>query len=58
MLPHDDIPDGDLRGKVLVEWTLEDQFIYRHTGNTKPLKFKPSFMTAYIEPEDIYTDGG
>jgi hypothetical protein len=36
-------------------------FIYRRTGNKKPLAFQPSFMAAsgkWIVPEDIFTDGG
>lgn len=48
--------DGDLKGRVLVEWNREDRFIYRQTG--KPLSFKPSFMDEPIVPEDMYTDGG
>jgi hypothetical protein len=59
--PHTNIPDGNLKGTVLVEWTEENQFIYRKTDNKKPLAFQPSFMVAsgkWIIPEDIYTDGG
>ncbi len=48
--------DGILKGRVLVEWEREDEFIYRKTSN--PLFFKPSFMTTPIIPDEIYTDGG
>jgi hypothetical protein len=54
---YEDIQDGDLTGKVLVEWYQEDGFIYRRQKN-KPLRFKPSFMADYIEPKDMYTTGG
>jgi hypothetical protein len=56
---HSDIPDGNLKGVVLVEWTSEDLFVYRKTDN--PLAFQPSFMAPshkWIIPPDIVTDGG
>jgi hypothetical protein len=58
---HDDIPDGDLKGVVLVQWTSEDFFVYWKTNNKNPLKFQPSFLAPsnlWIEPENIVTDGG
>jgi hypothetical protein len=58
---HSDIPDGALKGIVLVEWTSEDLFVYRRTGNKNPLAFQPSFMAPsrkWIMPPDIVTDGG
>ena len=45
-----------LKGRVLVEWYRQDNFIYRKTGNA--LSFKPSFMDQPIVPEDMYTSGG
>jgi hypothetical protein len=51
--------DGDLRGRVLVEWTSEDKFIYRpDVDRSRRLSFKPSFLTTAIVPEVMYTDGG
>jgi hypothetical protein len=53
---EDEVGEGTLSGRVLVEWIGEDQFVYRATNN--PLRFKPSFMNADIVPKDIFTDGG
>jgi hypothetical protein len=55
---HGDIPHYKLyTGTTVVEWTSQDQFIYRRQKED-PLKFQPSFMDQPIDPEDIYTDGG
>lgn len=48
--------DGELAGRVFVEWDREDKFIYRKTDT--PVSFKPSFMNEPIVPDDMYTDGG
>lgn len=48
--------DGVLKGHVVVQWTKEDRFIYLKQSN--PLSFKPSFLSAPIVPETMYTDGG
>ncbi|WP_271588451.1 DUF1353 domain-containing protein [Bradyrhizobium sp. CCBAU 53415] len=48
--------DGILKGRVVVQWTREDKFIYLKTGN--PLSFQPSFLNTPIVPETMYTDGG
>ncbi|MFZ2101899.1 MAG: hypothetical protein WAU86_15175 [Oricola sp.] len=48
--------DGEMSGRVFVEWDREDKFIYRKTD--RPVSFKPSFMSEPIVPEDMYTDGG
>ena len=48
--------DGVLKGRVVVEWTSQDQFIYLKGSN--PLSFTPSFMKTAIVPEMMYTDGG
>jgi hypothetical protein len=48
--------DGILTGRVVVQWTREDKFIYLKTPN--PLSFKPSFLNTPIVPETMYTDGG
>jgi hypothetical protein len=53
---YEDIGDGDLKGRLLVQWDREDRFIYRKQSD--PLSFRPSFMNAEIVPEDMYTDGG
>jgi uncharacterized protein DUF1353 len=54
---REDIGTGDLKGRVVVEWSSEDKFIYRkQPGQT--LSFRPSFMKTAIVPEDMYTDGG
>jgi hypothetical protein len=55
-IPIEEIGSGDLRGRVYVEWYREDRFVYRRTAD--PVTFKPSFMTAAIVPDDMYTDGG
>ncbi len=54
-----DLVDPDkisLKGRVLVEWHQEDQFIYRTSSN--PVSFKPSFMDEPIVPQTMFTDGG
>ena len=56
-LPRENIGHGVLEGRVLVEWDREDEFIYRIRDNN-PLRFKPSFMTEFIVPHEMYTDGG
>jgi hypothetical protein len=48
--------DGFLKGRVVVQWSSEDKFIYLKTSN--PLSFQPSFMSTPIVPETMYTDGG
>jgi hypothetical protein len=48
--------DGILKGRVLVQWDRQDEFIYVKASN--PLSFKPSFMNTAIVPETMYTDGG
>jgi Protein of unknown function (DUF1353) len=48
--------DGTLKGRVVVQWTQEDKFIYLKQSN--PLSFQPSFMTIPIVPENMRTDGG
>lgn len=48
--------DGILRGRVLVQWDRQDEFIYVKASN--PLSFRPSFMDTDIVPETMYTDGG
>jgi hypothetical protein len=58
---REDIEQGDLMGRVLVEWHKEDGFIYRKTktgGN--PVKFRPSWWPTnkFIIPEDMFTTGG
>lgn len=48
--------NGQLSGRVLVEWTDEDAFVYRRDGR-RPL----IFVTAdgkRIDPPDMFTDGG
>jgi hypothetical protein len=56
-LPRENIGHGVLEGRVLVEWDQEDEFIYRIRDNN-PLRFTPSFMTDFIVPQEMYTDGG
>lgn len=51
-----EVGEGQLQGRVLVEWRKEDGFIYRASDN--PVKFRASFMKVDIVPEDMYTDGG
>lgn len=48
--------DGILKGRVLVQWDQQDEFIYVKASN--PLSFRPSFMDTDIVPETMYTDGG
>jgi hypothetical protein len=48
--------DGVLKGRVVVQWASQDEFIYLKGSN--PLSFKPSFMNTAIVPETMYTDGG
>jgi Protein of unknown function (DUF1353) len=48
--------DGNLKGRVVVQWVREDKFIYLKQSN--PLSFQPSFMSIPIVPENMYTDGG
>lgn len=55
-IPSEDLPSGDLKGRVIVQWDHEDHFIYLKQSN--PLSFQPSFMTTPIVPETMYTDGG
>lgn len=51
--------DGDLRGHVVIEWSGEDEFIYRpDPDRSKRLSFQPSFLKIPIVPEVMYTDGG
>ena len=51
--------NGDLRGRVIIEWTSEDAFIYRPDPNPlKRLSFQPSFLNTPIIPDLMYTDGG
>lgn len=56
----DEIKDGELRGRVLIEWDSQDGFIYRKRRGTIPLSFRPSFFKERypIEPEEMYTTGG
>jgi hypothetical protein len=53
---YEDIQQGNLKGRVYVEWVGEDAFAYRKTSN--PLSFQPSFMNTPIVPEDMFTTGG
>jgi len=50
--------DGDLKGRVLVQWDRQDEFIYIKGSN--PINFRPSFFKGpdNIVPETMYTDGG
>ncbi|HEX2215437.1 MAG TPA: DUF1353 domain-containing protein, partial [Xanthobacteraceae bacterium] len=50
------IGQGDLSGRVLVEWVAQDRFVYRKSS--EPLSFRPSFMGVPIVPETMFTDGG
>jgi hypothetical protein len=52
-----DVGQGELKGRVLVEWVGQDKFVYRRSPGI-PLSFRPSFMSTAIEPKDMYTDGG
>lgn len=56
-LPLGDLPSGDLKGHVVVQWDYEDHFIYLKQ-QSNPLSFQPSFMNTPIVPENMYTDGG
>jgi hypothetical protein len=55
-ITRDDVKEGVLKGRVVVEWDSEDRFIYRAQAN--PLSFRPSFMRQAIVPGDMFTDGG
>lgn len=60
VIRRDQIGDGRLQGRVVVEWYREDQFIYRRLG-PDALSFLPSFAsdpTDVIIPGDMFTDGG
>jgi hypothetical protein len=50
--------DGILKGRVLVQWDRQDEFIYIKGSN--PVSFRPSFFKGRenIVPETMYTDGG
>jgi len=50
--------DGILKGRVLVQWDRQDEFIY--IKGTNPVSFRPSFFkgTHNIVPETMYTTGG
>ena len=50
--------DGILKGRVLVLWDRQDEFIYINGSN--PVSFRPSFFkdSDNIVPETMYTDGG
>ena len=50
--------DGILKGRVLVLWDRQDEFIYIKGSN--PVSFRPSFFKGRdnIVPETMYTDGG
>ncbi len=56
-IPLEDLPSGDLKGHVVVQWDHEDHFIYLKQ-QSNPLSFQPSFMSKPIVPENMYTDGG
>ena len=49
--------DGVLKGHVIIEWTSEDEFIYR-PDRSKLFSFQPSFLNTAIVPDTMYTDGG
>jgi Protein of unknown function (DUF1353) len=55
-VPIDNLPSGELKGHVVVQWDHEDHFIYLKQSNA--LSFRPSFMSIPIVPENMYTDGG
>jgi hypothetical protein len=55
-IAREDIKEGVLKGRVVVEWDRQDKFIYRKQADG--LSFKPSFMKQPIIPQDMYTDGG
>jgi hypothetical protein len=50
--------DGILKGRVLVQWDRQDEFIY--IKGTNPVSFRPSFFKGAhnIVPETMYTTGG
>jgi hypothetical protein len=50
--------DGILKGRVLVLWDRQDEFIYIKGSN--PVSFRPSFFKGRdnIVPETMHTDGG
>lgn len=51
--------EGVLKGHVLIEWTSEDEFIFRpDPDGSKRFSFQPSFLNTAIVPEVMYTDGG
>lgn len=55
-----DIGDGDLKGRLLIEWYRQDGFVYRKAKD--PLKFRPDLSwwpkDKFIIPKDMYTTGG
>lgn len=55
-IPIDENNQGELSGRVLVQWDRQDSFIYRVQDNQ--LSFRPSFMQTAIVPGEMYTDGG
>lgn len=59
---HDDIPEGDLKGIVTVEWDKQDNFIYRPDPSPmRRLSFQPHAWIGTdkrITPTLMYTDGG
>jgi hypothetical protein len=55
-IAREDIKEGVLKGRVVVEWDRQDKFIYRKQADG--LSFKPSFLKQAIVPQDMYTDGG
>jgi len=59
---HDDIPEGDLKGIVTIEWDKQDNFIYRPDPSpTRRLSFQPYAWRGSdkrITPTRMYTDGG
>ncbi len=57
---HDDIPAGDLKGVVTIEWDRQDNFIYRPDPR-RALSFQPYAWRdtdKRITPTLMYTDGG
>jgi hypothetical protein len=57
---HDDIPEGDLKGIVTIEWDQQDNFIYRPDPK-RSLSFQPYAWRGTdkrITPTLMYTDGG
>jgi len=58
---REDVGQGELKGRVLVEWHRENGFIYRKTKTEgAPVKFRPSGWPTneFIVPDDMFTTGG